>query len=259
MAGIELAGTLQDRGRLGQLSAPGQRARLLQQIAQRILAPFQRRQVVRLQGQDALEQGQRTAVAIIQPAGRERVARLGQQRTNTGAGAAPRLQLAGDRIGFALRHLQLAGQCQCLRAAVQIVALQLVAGLLQRCRGGSCQALARLRAITIQCQHRLVALARTTAIGRTQTTGGQRTIAFGQQLFDLRLIQNQSASGLRSSTSSTNTASAATSAQRQTRRAWRACSHHQRPSRRTRSSAGCSAPCGRCRLAFHACRVAGAA
>lgn len=119
MTGIELAGTTQDRGRLGQLSAPCQRARLQQQVAQRIFATFQRRQVVRLQGKDALEQGQRTAVAIIQASGRERVARLGQQRTNTGSGTASRLQLAGDRIGFALRHLQLTGQCQCLRAAVR--------------------------------------------------------------------------------------------------------------------------------------------
>ena len=62
--------------------------------------------------------GNGTAVAIIQASGRERVARLGQQRTNTGSGTASRLR-AGDRIGFALRHLQLTGQCQCLRAAVR--------------------------------------------------------------------------------------------------------------------------------------------
>jgi hypothetical protein len=245
MTGIELAGTTQDRGRLGQLSAPGQRARLQQQVAQRIFAPFQRRQVVRLQGQDALEQGQRTAVAIIQPAGRERVARLGQQRTNTGSGAASRLQLAGDRIGFALRHLQLTGQRQCLRAAVQIVGLQ--------ASRACCSAAAPVRpgpGAPAGDHHPAPAppgSARAHHCHRHRSNDRRPAHdPFGQQLFDLRLIQNQSASGLRSRTSSTNTASAATSAQRQTRRAWRACSHHQRPSRRTRSSAGCSAPCGRC-------------
>ena len=188
MTGIELTGTTQERSRLGQLPSLCQRACLQQQVAQRIFAPFQRRQVVRLQGQDALEQGQRTAVAVIQASGRERVTRLRQQRTNTGSGATSRLQLAGDRIGVALRHLQLTGQCQGLRAAVQVIRLQAIARLLQRCRAGIGEALARLRAITVQRQRRLVALARTTAVGIAQAPSRQCTIPLGQQLFDLRLI-----------------------------------------------------------------------
>ncbi len=112
VACIEQARALQRRSGFSQFPASGQGARVLQQIAQCILAPFQSGQVVRLQCQDALEQRQRTAVAIVQPAGRERIAGLGQQRADTGAGATPRLQLAGHGVGVALRHLQLAGQRQ---------------------------------------------------------------------------------------------------------------------------------------------------
>ncbi|KAG0782441.1 hypothetical protein G6F22_009106 [Rhizopus arrhizus] len=188
MAGIELAGALHDRSRLGQLPSPGLRACLLQQIAQGILAPLQRRQIVRLHCQDALEQRQCTAVAIIKPPRRKGIARLCQQRADAGPRVAARLQLAGNRFGFALRHLQLAGQRQCLYATVEIVVLQPVACLLQCRRSGSGQAFARLRAITVQCQHRLVALACATAIGRAQPARGECAVTLGQQLFDLRLI-----------------------------------------------------------------------
>ncbi len=112
VACVEQSRALQRRSGFSQFPASGQRARVLQQIAQCVLATLQCRQVVRLQCQDALEQRQRTAVAIVQPAGCERVAGLGQQRADTGAGTTPRLQLPGNGVGVALRHLQLAGQRQ---------------------------------------------------------------------------------------------------------------------------------------------------
>ena len=188
VAGIELARTLQYRGCLGQLAAPGQDAGLLQQIAQCVLATFQRRQIVRLQYQDALEQGQRAAVTVVQPARCKGVARLRQQCTDAGACAAPGLQLACHGVRIALRHLQFPGQCQRLRAAFEVVGLQFFAGLLQGRGAGTGQPLTGLRTITIQRQHGLVALTRTTAIGGTQPPGRQCAIAFGQQLFNLRLI-----------------------------------------------------------------------
>ncbi len=188
MAGIELARTLQYRRCLGQLAAPGQDAGLLQQIAQCVLATFQRRQIVRLQCQDALEQGQRAAVTFVQPARCKGVARLRQQCTDAGACTAPGLQLASHGVRIGLRHLQLPGQCQRLRAALEVVGLQFFAGLLQGRGAGTGQAFAGLRTITIQRQHGLVALARTTAVGRAQPAGGKRAVTFGQQLFDLRLI-----------------------------------------------------------------------
>ena len=80
------------------------------------------------------------ALAVIQAPGRERIARLCQQCPDSRTGTASRLQLTGNRFGFSLRHLQFAGQCQCPCTALQVIGLQAVAGLLQRCRAGIGQA-----------------------------------------------------------------------------------------------------------------------
>ncbi|MNS41756.1 hypothetical protein D3C72_741170 [compost metagenome] len=188
MTCVELACTLQDRSRRGQFAARGLGTRLLQQVAQCILAAFQRRQVVRLQRQHTLEQRQRAAVAVVQSPRCKGIAGLCKQGADTGAGATTRLQLLRHRICLGARHLQLTRQRQRLRTALQVARLQPLTRLLQRCRAGAGQSLPRLRAVAIQRQHRLVAFARAAAVGRSQAPVGQRAITLGQQLFDLWLI-----------------------------------------------------------------------
>ncbi len=188
MTWIELACALQDRCRRGQFTACGLCTRLLQQIAQCILATFQCRQVVRLQCQHALEQRQRAAVAVVQPPRCKGIAGLRKQCTDASTGATTRLQLLGHRICLGARHLQLTCQRQRLRAAVQVARLQPLTRLLQRCRAGAGQALSRLRAVAIKGQHRLVAFTRAAAVGRGQASFAHCAIALGQQLFYLWLI-----------------------------------------------------------------------
>ncbi len=124
MTCIELTCALQDRSRRGQFAARGLCTRLLQQVAQCILATFQRRQVVRLQRQHPLEQRQRTAVAVVQPPRCKGIAGLRKQGADASPGTTTRLQLLGHRVCLGTRHLQLTRQRQRLRAAVQVARLQ---------------------------------------------------------------------------------------------------------------------------------------
>ncbi|QHG87823.1 hypothetical protein EBN15_13650 [Xanthomonas cucurbitae] len=182
--GVIHPGRRQQPGRLAKCVAGQGLARLRQQVGQGILAPFQRIGPLRRQGQDALEQRQRTVRRAIQAALLLRRHRAGQH------GIQPRplrLQLAQmhrNRCDLRLRHLQHIRQCQRALGGRCVTGGDGRTRLHHRGRPCPRQSGARLAAVTIQRQRGGIQFARTVAIGNAELATRQCRIATLQQLLD---------------------------------------------------------------------------
>ncbi|MCY1446706.1 hypothetical protein D9M71_632890 [compost metagenome] len=144
--------------------------------------------MVRRARQYLLEQRQGAVVTAIQPLRLQRRFGPAQQRADTGAFLLVVAQPPRHGIGVALRYLQLAGQRQRALRGGRIAGIECGIGLCQCGPRSARQACAGLRTIAVQCQRRLVPLARAAAIARGQPAGRQRTVAPVQQLLHLRFV-----------------------------------------------------------------------
>ena len=188
MSGVEAPGTAHTFGRACDIAAPGRRARLLEEVGQRILTPFQRTHLVGREREHLLEQRQRAVRAAIEPLRLQGRFGAAEQGADPRACLVVRAQLLRHRVGFALRHLQLARQGQRCRRGRRVAAFQCSTRLLQCRLAGTGQAGACLQPVVVQRQRCLIGLTCAAAVGQGQAACGQRAIALVEQLLDLRFI-----------------------------------------------------------------------
>ena len=173
VAGIETFRAMQQFRRLQQLAARQHSSCRLQQVFQRILAPFQRRLAARLRLQHLLVERQRGGWPIVQMARGLRGARARQQLFDADGLGLHRLQPGFQRIHARPRRLQLPRQPQRGVRPRRIARRDGGLGARQRCLGHPRQPVAGLRLVRLQRQRRLEQFA-CAAIGPREPAGLQR-------------------------------------------------------------------------------------